>query len=62
MTRDAFHLGRTKGTVGGWWHREGTWVISSWENSDINALKNPVYGTIGSDSLFSGTVIFQSCL
>ena len=62
VTRHAFHLGRTKGSAVGCWHRGGTTVISLWGNSDTNPLENPVYGTISSENLFSGTVIFQSCL
>lgn len=37
-------------------------IVSTWGNSDTNPLENPVYGTISSENLFSGTVIFQSLL
>lgn len=38
VTREALHLGRTKGTAVGSWHRGETRVISPWGNSDTNPL------------------------
>lgn len=62
-TRRAFHLWTRKPQHGASIGEEPgrkSFIVSTWETVTVIPLKNSVYGTISSENLFSGTVIFQS--